>query len=180
MAYDLSKMYNKTLIIRDHAHSDYLLREEPSGLRFKSVINSVRFDFDIKSIITVRNPLDSYVSLKQNNWDKNIANFDEYCRRYNLMIKEYEGQPIFKYEKFCEQPDNILTKMCDALSIEYSESYKQNFSKIVLTGDSGRGKSLEEINPLPKRDYPLAIIEQAQASDEYVKLCHNLGYPYFH
>ena len=82
----INKM-NKILVIRDHSHVDFFIGPFP---RKESLIHELFHDkYNLQSIFTVRHPLDSWLSMKNNSWEKFIQfnNFDEYC----LRIKKYDN-----------------------------------------------------------------------------------------
>jgi len=70
------------LLLRDHTHGHFLtgpeIRKRPTMLFL------VRSCFKTKSLVTVRDPVDSFLSLEAHGWFHfEPKTFDEYCRRYN-------------------------------------------------------------------------------------------------
>jgi hypothetical protein len=176
MAYDFSKLNHKVLVLRDHTHTDYLTERVPEGFSRKSLINTLKFDFDIRPLITVRNPVDTFLSLKKNEWAGGVKDFDEYCERLGLMLDAYKDYPIYKYEDFCSAPDSTLKEMCDYLSIVFDAAYIDKFYTIRLTGDSGRGKEIRQIKSLPRGEYSDEYLEEIHASNNFHKVSERLGY----
>ena len=125
----LSKKFNDKVIIQDGAFGLRLIKDQ---------INLFK---NIKFLIIVRNPLDTYVSMK-----KIIKNF-KYFRRFigdfgvpeqkhikneeinykiiNKIFSHYKNDKRFlflKYEDLVENPQKIMIKLSDFLQIKYSES----------------------------------------------------------
>ena len=176
MAYNLCTLNGKLLILRDHTHSDYLAGKEPQGFRLKSVVNCLKYEFDIKSVVTLRNPVDTFLSLEKNGWSKDVKTFDEYCRRIVLMINAYQGVPIYHYEEFCRDPDTVLKNICKDLDIPFDQNYTSMFFTKTLTGDSGRGKEITEIVPLPRREHNKQYLELVGSSSHFQVLRELFGY----
>lgn len=174
----LSKLEGRVLILRDHTHSDYLGNNAPQNFRLKSVLNCLKYEFDIKSVMTLRNPVDTYLSLKKNGWSNGVKSFDEYCKRIILMLNAYKSTPHYHYEDFCLDPDAILDKICNNLDIEFDPSYKDRFFNKILTGNSGRGKEITEIKPLPHREYDEEYLSEVYASENFKIIAERQEYSF--
>lgn len=167
----------KRLLLRDHSHSHFLTGPEV-GQRV-SVLGMVAERFPTCSIVTVRNPLDSFLSLKaMTKAGGGIYftpyTFDEYCRRYLLFLDAHEGLPIFKYETFVYEPAKTMEQMCADLRLSYSANFSETFDVFKFSGDSGR--SGMTIEPRPRRSYDEATLDDARASGFYRLLVNRLGY----
>jgi len=169
---DLSSA-GKRLVLRDHNHSHFL-----TGATVRqrtSVLKMVAERFSTHSILTVRDPLDSYLSLVSLGWlHFQPSSFDEYCRRYMLFLDGHQGLPIFKYETFVDEPAATMEQMCAALRLRYSASFTDTFDVFRFSGDSGR--SGVTIEPRPRRSYDEAFLAEAQASASYRLLAERLSY----
>ncbi len=166
-------------IIRDHTHSDYLIQPDANSITSKtSLIDVLRERYEVLSVLTVRNPVDSYISLCDNGWNRSVKSFEDYCSRVLLMWDVYAEKKIaiYKYEDFCRTPDLILEAMCKDLQLEFLSTYKTNFSKIKLSGDSGRAQKSQTIEVLPPREYPQKLIEEARESASYQEIQARYGY----
>jgi len=171
--YDHCCAIGSHLVIRDHAHShfctdfDYSTRVGLGGLLAER--------FPTLSILTVRHPLDSYLSLHANAWIHfSPPTLDEYCRRYLAFLNAYGTYPRFRYEDFVAKPEVIMMQICDALELTYSDNFKDVFPLIELSGDSGRRGS--KIEARSRRAVPPAIAREVEASTSYTTLCAELGY----
>jgi hypothetical protein len=134
------------LVIRDHAHSHFCFAREIEAR--SSLREMVSSRFPIRSIVTVRHPLDSFLSLEANGWVNFYpATIDEYCKRYIAFLHAYEGVPVLKYESFIAAPDEVMGRICLLLEIPYSDQFIDLFSVFELTGESGRRSNFIEYRP---------------------------------
>lgn len=134
------------LVVRDHAHSHFCFgREIQARPSLRAMVSS---RFPIRSVLTVRHPLDSFLSLEANGWVNFWpATIDEYCKRYIAFLRAYEGVPVFKYENFIAAPQEVMRKLCFLLEIPYSDQFIDLFSVFKLTGESGRRSNFIEYRP---------------------------------
>jgi hypothetical protein len=134
--------------------------------------------FPAHSILTVRNPLDSFLSLVAAfaaGWARfQPSTFDEYCKRYMLFLDAHKGLPIFKYETFVDEPEVTMEQMCTALQLRYSASFTETFDVFRFSGDSGR--SGVTIKTRLRRPHEKVFLEDAKASASYRLLVDRLSY----
>ena len=137
-AHKWATAFGGQLVLRDHTHSDFCVGEEPSP---GSVINRLcdqTFDQRL-SLVTVRHPFDSWLSLTKNGWVHfQPGDFDEYCKRYHAFLDDLEGHPIVRYEDFTASPAETLDAICEALQLPTSDTAEFTFALFRLSGDSGR------------------------------------------
>jgi len=163
----------KHLLLRDHSHSHFFMGTEVGDR--KTVLSMIDEQFPTLSIITVRNPIDSYLSLDAQGWRTfQPFNIDEYCKRYMLFLDAHEGLPIFKYETLVYEPGKTMKQMCDLLRIKFSETFSETFDVFKFSGDSGRTGNM--IEPRPRRTYDASIKTEIAASGHYRSLINRLGY----
>jgi hypothetical protein len=163
--------YGGTLMLRDHTHSDFHVGSTATE---PSVIDVLSDHFNIRSILTFRDPLDSYLSLQLNKWVHfSPGTFEEYCARILEMIAVYKDTALFHYEDFVKNPTESLQSICSALNITYNESWQYHFDVARVTGDSGRSSSTIEMRP--RRDLPPDMQAEAANSESYLKI-RNLLY----
>jgi hypothetical protein len=168
----LSKIGSK-LIIREHTHSDYCVGAKETG--YSEVVKSLSHSFTIKSVVTVRDPIDSYLSLKNNGWAHFSPNsFEEYCRRYVTFLNNYDDAQVFKYETFVENPSDQMKLICEYLEIEFVESFLDFFDTAVVTGDSGRKSS--NISKRARREVSNEMQEEIIKSPSYRTIADRFHY----
>nr|WP_010130608.1 sulfotransferase family protein [Microbulbifer agarilyticus] len=125
------------LVLREHVHSDFCVGSEiPSK---STLISILQKQFRVVSVATIRNPIDSFLSIQNHGWVHfEPSTFDEYCRRYLEFLKGFSQDNIFRYEDFVQDPKNVLGVICDYLKLNFDENFVQTFDQFRVTGDSGR------------------------------------------
>ena len=135
----------------------------------------VQRQLPVRSVVTVRHPLDSYLSLIANGWvDFQPACLEEYCCRYLRFLDDYDEQPIFKYEDFVEDTSSELEKISRALELPFNAEFESGLDLIRLTGDSGR--SGVAIVRRERREVGPQVREEVETSSSYHALCVRLNY----
>lgn len=163
----------KSLVLRIHSQGAYV---KGGAVRATARINSLlETRFDVKSVVTVRDPIDSFLSLKANDWlFYTPPTFDEYCRRYLAFLQDNAGTPWFKYEDFIARPRHIMQELCAALDLEYSPDFIERFHNYRFSGDSGRTGSV--IERRTRRAYDAQFVDDAGNSKSYHALADLLQY----
>ena len=171
--YDSTLRKGLRILVRDHTHSHFcvgtILPDRPTlGEIFAN-------DFQTLSVITVRHPLDSWMSLVNNRWiEFSPDTLDEYAKRYLAFLAAYPDAQKFKYEDFVANPDHVLADMCTKLSLPYEPDYKSLFMAHRFSGDSGR--SGEVIAKRARRQISEDLHVAAKASEAFRSLCRQLDY----
>ena len=163
----------RRLVLRDHAHSQYCAMTEPhSRPTLKAILES---RFPLRSCVTVRHPLDSYLSLHVNKWDHfRPFTLEEYCRRYLMFLDDYKGTDIVRYEDVVASPKTALAQICAILNIPFVPEALDVLDVVTLSGDSGRSGNV--IGFRPRRNVPEAVAVEAESSASYKELCLRLDY----
>ena len=168
-----ARLFGKHLVIREHSHSDFLVGEIPGS--FSTVREFLKEDFTVRSVVTVRHPVDSYLSLVKTDWLHFIPKtFEEYCKRHVLFIERNENVPIYKYEDFVSDPETEINRICDSLDLPFNEDFIDIFDINTLSGDSGRSSNIIEKRERRKIDEDLQ--NEMSESPSYEALCTKLGY----
>ncbi len=167
------RSHGTRLVLRDHAHSQFCHDDAPYDHPTLRALLMERYP--VRSIVTVRHPLDAYLSLTHNGWlDFDPPNLDEYSRRYLAFLDAYDGVDLFRYEDFIAAPETQLRAMCDVLGLVFAGVQQDLQVLMPLTGDSGRaGKTLK---PRPRRAVPDDVARECEQSKRYRALCERLGY----
>lgn len=163
------------LVLRDHSHSHYSTGTGiPDRLSLREL---AKLSGPVVSAVTVRHPLDSYLSLLDLGWvDFQPTGFDEYCRRYLAFLADHDGLYVMRYEDFVAAPERELEGLCRALVLHYRQGFEDLFGIFHLTGDSGR--SSEIIAPRPRRPIPKTLVGEVAQARHYEPLLDYLGYPH--
>ncbi len=165
--------YGLRIILRNHVHSLYcrgaIIPERPS------LLEMIETRFSTKSVVTVRDPIDSFMSLTVNGWvDFSPPTFNEYCARYAAFIRSYKGSPIIRYEDFLNDPPKEMKNICDFLDLPFSPDFIETFSVHKMTGDSGR--SGDTIEQRPRRSIDATLLREMETSAQYQYVRSMLGY----
>lgn len=171
--YDAATAKGLRILVRDHTNSHFCvgaaLPERPT------LAEILEPNFSTVSIITVRHPLDSWLSLANNRWiEFSPPTLDEYARRYLAFLAAYPNTRRFKYEDFVASPDEVLSEMCAELLLPFPSDYKDLYMVHQFSGDSGRkGDVISQRERRPVTDDLLAA---ANASPSFQSLCQQLQY----
>lgn len=166
------KSYGGKLVLREHTHSDYLLGTKESEQ--SAVIDALSDDFEVNSVLTIRNPLDAYAALLKNKWlHFEPDNFDEYCRRFITLVERYDKNIIFRFEDLISEPTKEMRKICSVLKISFSDSFEDIFDVFKVTGNSGRSSStIDKRTSLASNE----LVKQCHASQYFKKICDSGWY----
>ncbi len=162
----------RRLLLRDHSHSHFLAGDEIA--QRPSLLSMVKSRFPVLSVVTVRHPIDSFLSLESHGWPNCPRKFEEYCRRYHAFLDAHEEVPVFRYEDFVNDPSAIVAELCQSLELSYSESFLDTFDVFRFSGDSGRtGMTIEA---RPRREVNEDFLAEVNSSSVSVELLSRLGY----
>jgi hypothetical protein len=170
---DSSTARGLRILIRDHTHSHFCVGEKlPVRPTLREIFSE---HFQTISVLTVRHPLDSWLSLTNNGWvEFSPATLDEYAERYLDFLDAYSGTAIFKYEDFVEDPDDILAALCRELELPFPSEYQDLFMAHRLSGDSGRSGNV--ISRRERRPVDEQTLTAAGESAAFMDLCQRLEY----
>jgi hypothetical protein len=87
-------------------------------------------------LLTVRHPLDCWLSLRLTDWVQQtaFASAEEFCRRCLAMLEAAEGVPLLRYEEFVGDPTRGLALLTTALELPFDPSALEHFGRVVLSG----------------------------------------------
>ena len=168
----ISTVYNAVnkaggvLVLREHTHADFSMQSEPPAN--SSLVSLLENDYDIRSVLSVRNPIDSYSSLVRNGWVSfKPSTFEEYCRRLLLLVNQYSEGQIFSYEEFLQSPKEKMQMIANYLQLPYDSSFEDTFGIFKVTGDSGRSA-----DTIGNRDRiaPDWIVNESEISPSFANL----------
>lgn len=125
------------LVLRAHSHSDYCTCQPlPNENSIQSLLEP---HFNIKNLVTIRDPIDSFLSLRENKWVHFTPNiFDEYCRRFLIFIESLPKAKIIKYENFVVSPDKEMIEINEFYKLGIPISNLDDIDIYQVSGDSGR------------------------------------------
>ena len=165
------KKTDSVLVLRDHNHTSYMWKNPLNRRPLLEFLSNMK----TKSLVTIRDPIDSFISCSKYGWLNHIDNdFDLYCERVLLFLKDYSEFPIIKYEDFCHDPIKTMKEICLLLELNFREDFIHNFSDIVLTGDSGR--KVDNIVVQKRRPIPDSLKLKISESTHYRRICEIYSY----
>ncbi|MCT8985735.1 sulfotransferase [Shewanella phaeophyticola] len=154
------------LVLRDHTHADF--NTEQLVPAKSTLIELLEDTYEVKSILTIRNPIDSYASLLKNGWVHfEPQTLDEYCRRLLLLIEQFNSEQLFEYEEFLKAPRERMQEITNALELPFDDTFEDVFGVFKVTGDSGRSSDVISDR---SRIAPEEIIRESQGSQNFRKL----------
>lgn len=161
------------LVIRDHSHADFCVGETIA--KKSEIVTLLKTEFNVLSVVTIRNPIDAYASLVKNNWVHfSPATFDEYCKRFWAFVSNYDDEVIFKYEDFVAKPEKVLKKIAKTIELDFDSSAIDIFSVFQVTGDSGRSGSY--IEKRDRKELDEDFLKEIQSSEYFKKITKRFRY----
>lgn len=166
--------FSGKLVIRDHTHSDFCVGESYSN--YSTIANALSTEFELLRVVTLRDPIDAYLSLVKNGWASHFqpTTFDEYCKRVWAFVSEYSDEQVYKYEDFVCSPETVLNQICTKLRLEFEDSFQDIFDIFQVTGDSGR--SGDVISPRERRPLTDEEVQEFANSDFYTLIAKRFNY----
>lgn len=159
--------FGGSLILRDHTHADYCVGEH---IHNNSIVELLKDSYQITSLVTLRNPIDCYLSLLAKGWVHfKPATFDEYCKRLLAFLNNFTKEQIVFYEDFVQQTQQVVKKMCSKLEIPFDDAFEATFDVFSVTGDSGRKGSIVGVRK--RRDVSKVFEEEVKNSPYFKKVC---------
>lgn len=164
----------RRLVIRDHTYSHYCAIDDPSVR--PALPDLLAPSFDLRRAITVRHPLDSFVSMSNMNWARPpVRTLELYAGRYEMFLDACPGVDIHHYETFAEDPETGCRQLAQSLDLPFDPRWQDVLSLVTMSGDSGRKSP--KIGLRPRRPLPDPIrSELAAGAPAYAALCARLGY----
>lgn len=171
--YEVTREQGLHLCLRDHAHSQFCTDALPDDRpTLDEIVSRV---LPVRSVVTVRHPLESFLSLINNKWQHfKPFTLEEYAQRYIRFLDRYDGVALFRYEAFVAAPDAVLQEICAALDLPFSGGAESLHRLASLSGDSGRKSN--RISARPRRLVPDDVAAQVPRSPAYAALCERLDY----
>lgn len=161
------------LVLRGHAHSQFHTRADMEAR--PTVPELLARAGPVRTVVTVRHPLQSYLALRGNGWVHFTPDTpEEYARRYHAFLDRHADLAWMRYEDFVADPDRHMAWLCDRLGLRHDPDFRQRLVMAQLSGDSGRRGDV--IAPRPPRPCPEDVLQQAQESEAFGRLLDRLGY----
>ena len=168
---------NKHLILRDWTFSNFMPHSvndfnPPNKLL---TLEALRGKCHLIPFVFVRDAIDVWIS-------RGTPPVDEFFKRYRRYIEAIDDLPIFKYETFCRQPEEIINGICDLTGIKYSKAWSdfQEFETVhgdIQSSQVSRGVRQGKIQPMPRKRVPRERIQEVNNCQDMVTANKLLSYP---
>lgn len=171
--YEDSVRKGQYLVLRDHAHSHFCASAQPSAR--PTVREIVAAVFPVRSVVTVRHPMDSWLSLLENKWIHfEPVSVSEYSKRYMDFLERHRDCEVVRYEDFVRDPDGSMRVVANVLDLPFNDSFLDLFHAQQLSGDSGRKSA--DVSTRPRRPMSIELEQELLESAAFLALCDRLGY----
>jgi len=161
------------LVIRSHTHADYCT-DKPLP-EVDTLTRLLKPHFNIKNLVTIRDPIDSFLSLRENGWVHfKPDGFEHYCERLLKFLEPFEKDEIFKYEDFVAKPKGVLKDIAEVLCLSHYLIGLECIDIFKVSGDSGR--SGVEIKPRKKKALDDDMIDEISQSRSYKVFRERYGF----
>lgn len=169
------------LVLRDWTHLDYVgvpYVEPQFGFGLRDAIAET---FDVVEAITVRHPLDQFLSMLRMEVMQDHLSAIPYLKGCAAFAEHAAARGFVRYEDFTNQPDTALRQICESLGIDYDPRWHSAWQKnLKVSGDrpgsGSRGADLKDIRPMPRPTAPAGLVEHFRANRDYLRTCELLGY----
>ncbi|WP_197451346.1 tetratricopeptide repeat protein [Rosistilla oblonga] len=166
----------KTLVIRDWSHADFHGFPYFSDCTYQLRLREVLLQrFDVRSVATVRHPLNHYLSMKQLTVLKKRWDDCQVLTGMHHFAEEIQSMPWFRHEDFACDSDGILQQITVELGIPFAPSYRDLWWKgSKITGDGTRQNG--QIRAPIRRSVPTELWPVLSNSTQFRQTLDLLGY----
>ena len=174
---------NQQLFLRDWSHIDYFgLPVTNNPKNTPTLLNTLNDEFRILSVQSLRNPVDTWLSLRRLTLIKKAGvTPTKFINAYLIYLEKTVGDYRLLYENFLSNPNQELQNMCIALELEFDAEYESKWYHYQnITGDLSNSSSLREtqtIKPRARRELnpdTLLEIEELKDSHAYSKILESI------
>jgi len=159
------------LIIRDHCHRDFVEFERGAS----RLVELLRRRFTVLPIVTLRDPVDTWISYRQRGWFR-TGDPGQLCARMLNLVRAFDGAPVFKYEDLIDSPHATLRALCAVAQIDFHDDFLERMPQIThMTGNSGRTGDV-----LSRRRRQRIFNDEVRSflgSPHYAQVCTQFDYP---
>ena len=173
------------LLLREHTHSFYFnpisAEVVPEGGSWWMDCYRQQRGIELKGLVSVRNPIDSWLGFRRNFPTQLPQNFDAYCTLYNEYLDKIDQQNqesprfhMFRYEDFIKEPQVVVDKIASHIGEQDTQADFSTVGKRLGSGNSGRLSN--ELKQRARRPFSMSFLQQTIKSEAYSRLCERLGY----
>ena len=171
----------KRLVLRDWAHIDYVGVPYGAPTNRPALLNALAPRFELHTAVTVRHPLDQWLSLVTLDVVRGRLTPEDYLRAVRAFSEQIADAPFTRFEDFTRQPMIEARKLCERLGVPFDPTFLSRWHAYEkVTGDrkehASRGSARKQITPMERRETDPALLETFRASEDYRAICELLGY----
>ncbi|MFI4897429.1 MAG: hypothetical protein ACIARR_06355 [Phycisphaerales bacterium JB059] len=171
----------KRLVLRDWAHIDYIGVPYASPTNRPTLIETLAPSFRVHAGVTVRHPLDQWLSLNTLDVIRGRLSPEAYLAGVRAFTEQIADGPFIRFEDFTRQPMIEARSLCDRLGVSFDPAFLTRWHAYEkVTGDrkehASRGSGRKQIKPMERRAVEPALLESFRASEDYREICDRLGY----
>ncbi len=180
---DIASTLGKKLLIREHSHSYFFnpILNELENISWISSRYQQRYGKSLLCLLSVRDPIDSWLGLRHSFPKEKPVDFDAYCSRYLKfmdMAEKTKNIYIFKYEDMIQDVKGILSNISEKICCQLQHIDIEQNGSIASSGNSGR-QGIKLVHR-PRRPFTTHLVDVATNSKNYEELCARLGYVQLH
>lgn len=164
----------RSFVVREHAHSEAFAQ---AG-RTHTLARSAATLGPVRTVVTVRHPAASFLSLCRAFPDAFDVPFGTYCERYLAYLDDAAPAAVETYEAFCVDPFAVVARMFAAWGMEGATIPDRTaWREVERTGNSGRHSGARRVRPAPFPEVDTKALTAAiRDLSPYNELCERLGY----
>ncbi|MEX0642058.1 MAG: hypothetical protein WD468_05125 [Pirellulales bacterium] len=166
------------LVLRDWSHLDFLgFPFNPCPTQTLNLRDSLLPLGSAKSIATIRNPIDQYLSLKrleilQPAWDE-----EKVWSGIRAFAESVQGMPWIRYEDFVSSPKKMMQKISESLGLLYDDSFIDNWHRYkTITGDTSSNRS-NQFRRTVRSPVSPELWQRLGSNPDFFAALELLGYP---
>lgn len=172
---------NKTLVLRDWAHLDFIgvpFIRNP-GFRLQ-LTESLSPHFDIIQYAIVRHPIDQWTSTCRLKIMQGLLDLDTFLTGYRRFAEQSSVTGFMRYEDFTRDPVHHLKELCRHLQLDFDAHFINRWHENSrVTGDTSkqsRGSQIKVIRPLKQRTIDNSVLKRFLNNPDYWRAIELLGY----
>lgn len=172
---------NKTLLIRDWAHLDFIgipfLKNPGFHLQLTETLAK---NFNVIQFALVRHPIDQWLSTTELDIIKGKLALDDFLAGYRKFAEQSVSTGYMRYEDFTQDPVPMMKLLCKALQLDFDEHfYTRWHNNNHVTGDTSntsRGSKFTTIRPVARKSIGASLLLAFKKNPDYQAAIELLGY----
>ena len=168
------------IVLRDWSHVDFFGIPVTNTPKLQaSLVNSLQPHFHVLSVQSVRNPVDTWLSMRRLQLIRKAKiTPEQFMQSYLEYLEKTSGNYQLLYENFLETPNEELKQACKHLQLNFDKNYQTKwFEYTNVTGDLSNSSSLRKnsvIKPRPRKNVDQSVLNALKASPAYEKVMQKI------